>query len=507
MAAADDRTSESIAQAADGPSESVVDPAPAAPPYTPLTETPAPYSAVSLLAILGFSVAVVYGAGLTVAALVALLQKTPLLIAWSLLIPAAAAAVCAAAHLRIRNSEGALSGLALTRWGLGVSLVLGLLYVAYFTATYLAVSAQAKAFADQWFDDLAHDRIAEAYLLTLPPPRPTVDDKLRAILELDYNRGAPGKGGLSEFRRQLIVRHIQQGGAAAKVTYLGAQAPAFDKDGYHVDLSYRLESPAATIDVVVTVVGSESRSGDYAGRQWTMKPSRPGGPPTYTAEGTRMLELATRAAKFAGDWIDKQKKAFPDRNGIGGPEDAYLSTLRAADRDGLTKAKDKMRDAPDPSAVIKLRDDDPACKTFLDGFETYQKGSLIVADSKTFWAPDAPKGDKTIREDIIEKARKLFDREPWDADTLQLTGSVPLHFQDADGERFGFDMEIAVKPDYAVEARLFVANDAPFDSAPAWRIHSIELVSAKSAAGGGPSQRPGRTGSPTGPGGLGEPRP
>src|SRR5260370_15621505 len=182
MADAADRASESIAEAADRASESVGDSASAAAPSAPGGETPAPYSAVSLLAILGFSLAVVYGAGLTVASLVALLQRTPLLIAWSLLIPAAAAAVCAAAHLRIRNSEGALSGLALTRWGLGISLILGLLYVAYFTATYLAVSAQAKAFADQWFDDLAHDRVAEAYLLTLPPPRPTVDDTLRSRL-------------------------------------------------------------------------------------------------------------------------------------------------------------------------------------------------------------------------------------------------------------------------------------------------------------------------------------
>ena len=89
------------------------DPNTAAPP----DEAPKSYSSLSLLALGGLAVAVVYALVVLVGAAVALFDRMPwILPTWSLAVPVAAVVLCWAARVQIQNSEGALTG-ALDRLG------------------------------------------------------------------------------------------------------------------------------------------------------------------------------------------------------------------------------------------------------------------------------------------------------------------------------------------------------------------------------------------------------
>ena len=152
--------------------------APAAAPSGP-DEAPRPYSSVSFLAIGGFALAVGYGVVITTGALVALFYRMPwVLPVWSLAFPLAAVAVCWAARSRIANSEGTLTGLKLTSWGLYLSFGFGVVYGAYYAACYLSVTQMAKGFVNDWLEDLRKDELEKAFRLTVPPPRPSDDANL-----------------------------------------------------------------------------------------------------------------------------------------------------------------------------------------------------------------------------------------------------------------------------------------------------------------------------------------
>src|SRR5437588_9050789 len=137
---ADAVTGESPAGAAPAPADGAA----------PADAAPRPYGAVSVLAVIGFALAALYAGVMAAAALIALFTHTPILIplAW-LLVPVAAAVLCGAAWVQIRGSEGALSGRRLAAWGIGLGLLVGLLYTAHYPATYLVVTPPARGLAAQ----------------------------------------------------------------------------------------------------------------------------------------------------------------------------------------------------------------------------------------------------------------------------------------------------------------------------------------------------------------------
>ncbi len=182
-----------MAEAADRPADqSVAASIPEAPPPAG-DDAPRVYSSVSIVAIIGLVVAVLYAATVGVGGLIALFHRAPYILPlWLFAVPVGAAAVCWAARARIRASEGALTGARLTTWGVGISAVVGLLYAAYYAGCYMAVTTQATRFMDDWFDKLKNDGLEQArkyqrkadenapldlaFLQTLKPPRPQEDD-------------------------------------------------------------------------------------------------------------------------------------------------------------------------------------------------------------------------------------------------------------------------------------------------------------------------------------------
>jgi hypothetical protein len=87
---------------------------------------------------------------------------------WLLVLPLAGLLLSWVARGQILRSEDTLSGLSLCNWGLGIVVVFGLMYGAYYAATYVAVRKQAAAFADDWVHRLEQGDVAGAFALTLP---------------------------------------------------------------------------------------------------------------------------------------------------------------------------------------------------------------------------------------------------------------------------------------------------------------------------------------------------
>ncbi len=82
-----------------------------------------------------------------VSTLVALFQGLPVFLPSAVLwLAAAAAGVSFLAQLRIRNAEGTMAGMVLARWGLWLSVLMGVTYFVYIWVTGLALAKQADDF-------------------------------------------------------------------------------------------------------------------------------------------------------------------------------------------------------------------------------------------------------------------------------------------------------------------------------------------------------------------------
>jgi hypothetical protein len=459
-----------MAEATERPADDkgTITPSPAAPsiPVAPplaADEAPKPYSSVSLLAIGGFVLAVAYSAVVVVSAAVALFNHTPLLLSsWTLLVPFAAVVVSLAARARIAGSEGALTGSRLTTWAIGLSLGVGLVYGAgYYAGAYWALTKQAKDFTDGWLELLRKDDLNKAFLLTLPPPRPSADDpNLRGRIETEFDRGGGNQGQFTQFRWSELVRQFEQGGADAQVQFLGVKEFSYDKGAYNIQLSYRLVTRAVTSDLVCTAVGVDSA--DESGtRQWYVRETIHAGAPVMTDEGERITALSTPARMFAQQWVKEIGDWQWDK--------AYLDTLPVAERQRLDKERDKA---------------------FKDGLDAFRKGGFVRTDPATFWAPPN-EGDAKIAE-----VRGLFGRGGENPDSVQVGPTMPVYRREGDRVFLGFDVTIQIPPvGDLVQGRLTVAADSPEpgQAIGIWRVDALDLISVKSLGA------PNNSGPPRGP--------
>ena len=164
------------------------------------TET---YQPLSLLALAGFGLAVVYALVVVIGAAVALFGRIPWLMpSWTYLLPIAALILCGAARMRIRDSEGTMSGMAFTTWGLRLAVIVGLTYAAYNGATFFAVRGQAVDCADTFFEYLKRGELEQAYLFSMGIPAKDVDKaELRNMLESRFNTPKGPSGSVGDFSR------------------------------------------------------------------------------------------------------------------------------------------------------------------------------------------------------------------------------------------------------------------------------------------------------------------
>src|SRR3954467_804126 len=123
-----------------------------------LPSTPQPgelaYRPISALALAGFILGLLFAGMVVVSTLVGLVQGLPVFLpGWALGLALAAAVICCLAQYRIQSAEGTLAGLVLARWGLWLSVLLGVTYFVYTWVTGLALAKQATDFLMAKADD------------------------------------------------------------------------------------------------------------------------------------------------------------------------------------------------------------------------------------------------------------------------------------------------------------------------------------------------------------------
>jgi hypothetical protein len=463
-------------------------------PTTSVTPTPRPsatddvYRPVSLMALGAFLLAALFALLLAVGGAVALFGSTPLLMSlWVLGIPVVAALASWAARWHIRASEGTLSGTALTRWGIGISVVLGVVYVAYYLGTYVAIEQQATAIADKFMDLLKKGDIEQAYVLCLPPEsQPPPGGNLRQDLEILFGEPRGKQPAFGQFRQFDGTRLVSSEGPGIECRLVDMVSWQYDakEQGYKVLLRYHLKRPDVAFDYVVTVVGADPKKGGD-GRQWHVLAGETRHDNLHlTQEGLRRRRCTQASNSFLRKWIEAQTENKA--------EEAWKGTLPPSQRKA---AGEVLRRTPAVLALPvtgtgALGAYDAAQRDLLLSWLAFQNGSVVRAQDKVFYA------NPQQRPEILRAIEGLF--------ALGLArragiwtpgqGDVP-NWAEADGRiRVAHDFLLTVvnremnKAEWTVSAEVVTeALSSEADKPDDWRLASVDLVTGTS----GGSLRPG----------------
>jgi hypothetical protein len=457
-------------------------------PAMPSAEKPEAYRPISILAIVGFTLACLYAVVIFGGAVVSFaLTRTPWLIPISLAlaIPLGAAALCWIARSQILSSEGTLAGLPLTKWGLAVSFVFALGYVAYFAATAVAVRQQAATFAGQFFDTLQRGEIDRAFLLTRPPSaRPPEGPDQRNAIENELNDSPDVKapGAYSEFCQKDYVRLFSQAGTAAKAELLSVGDWDYKEGGFKVPMRYQITSPLMSFELQLTVQSREGRTKDTKGRaeakgrQWAVVPPETRAESAYilNAEGEALLVKRYASARlFAQEWAAKVS-AGRDWDSV------YLDCLPPDQRKAALALLEKHGPAMTAVGAAPMLVGDKDCLAYLQTKAKLSGASFVLTDEKKFWA------DPKVRPEMTATVRNVFQegvrQGPPPSVTLTAT-PVPLWSNEGGKVRFGIDFQILQLTKFKAEGMLYVETDAakavpePSD----WRIDRVEMLRARSA--------------------------
>jgi len=240
------------------------------------------YRPVSAWAIAGIAIGGIYAGMVAATTIIALVRGEPFFLpSWVVVAPAAGAIISLLAQRQIQNSEGTRVGMGLARWGLGLSVVVGLGYFAYSMFTGMALAKQAGDFLTLKADDDSgfFARLQEggrdpvevnaAFLLTLPSnDREGLkkDDEKNLRFYQDQATKDNPQGLLSRFRTGKLVRAIvESGNKATEIESLGTEQWYYEKGAYHVDRRYRIQTPEVVFDMIFPVQTSRDRKGE---RKW-----------------------------------------------------------------------------------------------------------------------------------------------------------------------------------------------------------------------------------------------
>ncbi len=468
----------------------------AAAPQVTSSPADAAYRPLSIPAVVGCAVAALYAAFLVVCWTASFLTGMPLYLPYSsLLVPAVAVVLSALGWLQVQRSEGTRAGGGLAVWGMALGGLFGLGYWAYLTGTRLAVGAQAQAFADGWIDQVRKGQLDEAFRLTVPPDqRPQAGPDLRRNLELRFNSADPAAGrpgAFTAFRDSdavLLLNHgrNEESGGGTTVRPLGLKEWSYSGRTYHVLLEYELQTAERSVHLQVALQGTES---SQEGRQWAVitRQTQPRPPFEEQPLGARVMALKGSSSAFMNGWLAKV--------GAGQGADAYLETLEPARRRELQAAVAARLVgeglAPGVGPAVGAA---AGRQELLPGYREFQKGNIIRADQKTFWA------EGPLRTAIPAEVRRMFSRAPRAFAVALRPNPMNMVAWDRDGDkvRFANDFQLIIFPRYLVEGTFVVETDAAvLDDAnanPVWRVAAIDLTAGRSGPGGagaGPAGKPG----------------
>lgn len=293
-----------------------------APPGEPLV-----YRPLAGLAVAGFALAALFAGLVLVSAVVGLAQGAPAFLpTWMLALAAAGAILSFLGQRQVQNSEGTRAGIALTRWGLWLSVFLGLSYFAYVFFTGLAITQQADAFLREKTDSDSgflprlqaagknRQDFNRAFLLSLPLDRrggsdPTSQEKM--VADFDQTGPLGQTGMLSTFRTNDLVVALMQGGEDMGVEPLAVKDWKYEKRSYQVFRAYRITVPEAVLEVLLTVKSTEgSESGEK--RTWFVDMNESGFiNKMLTPLGKDLQALRSQAHTYLLNWSLKVIEGAP----------------------------------------------------------------------------------------------------------------------------------------------------------------------------------------------------
>jgi hypothetical protein len=463
------------------------------------------YRPLSKLAFAAIFVAGSYSVLVVVFAAVAVATGWPLFLnLWNLIFPVTGVVLAYAGRQHIRNSEGILSGLALTTWAWWLSILFGLGYGAYYFGTYTAVSWQAEDYLTRWFDRIRAGKINEAFLDTQEPAKRKFDNPSDS--DFMYQRYGMNigqrKGFLSVFQDLELVRLLQNAGPDVEVKLLGVKNWEFDKGGYQVTETYRITTPEGDFNSSLLVKSSESK--EIEGRQWQVDLQT-----LHFAERPRLSPLGQaldrwrqQSRRFAADWLIKRSHgdllgAFLDTRPLSERTSLQRGFLDRTALAGL-RAGVSIAGAGVDFALLEMyalfrADGQVRCALYLPGYWDYCTGQLVRADGFV--------SVKSVRTDIVRNVKRYF-QDPAHL-VLQRVGEGRGRFvilnKDQGPVQFFHDVPLAVHlkgssaaPDFHCEAALIVESDPgplSVDRYPNWRIVGLELI-----RGGKPAVDPTRAG-------------
>lgn len=400
------------------------------------------YQPLSLLALAGFGLAVVYALVVLLGGAVALFGRIPWLMpGWTFMVPIAILILCWAARTRIQNSEATLSGLAFTTWGFRLAILFGLTYTAYYVFTFFAVRLQAVEFANSFFEELKKGHADRAFLLAQGlSDRGMNSDQMRDMLESRFNQPAAqptSTGFLTRFRQEQFVRFIEMDGSNAKITPQGVSDWEYGKGGYRMILNYHVATSLAEYDMRVETFRRDPKPDEPKDSlKWQVLLTRGEtamiGKPMATPRGQEFMKRMGKAQAFAMDWAAKSSD----------PE-----ALKPAECERLNK--------------------------------------LIQIDEKKFWG-------KNRRAEIIKRARNTFQLgssgKPMFSISLQPPiVTLPLLHESEGRTTVLLDAALRYFDDsgvnlvYLAGGRLVVSaeNDSAAGSQSAWRVDALEIDSGR----------------------------
>ena len=127
------------------------------------------YQPLSILAIGAIAVVGLFTALVMALMVIGLLTRKPVLEPIVVLLDLVGLGLALVARWQIQTSEGTRAGLKLTRWALGLGIVFGCVYMAYYFGNVLAIRQQAKEFSHAWLKLLAEKDFKQAFYLSNPP--------------------------------------------------------------------------------------------------------------------------------------------------------------------------------------------------------------------------------------------------------------------------------------------------------------------------------------------------
>jgi hypothetical protein len=474
------------------------------------------YRPVSVLAIVGFIIALVLGIVLLGSTIAAFVRGAPLLDPWilpfSMILSVVGIVISLLAWWQIRQSEGTRAGVALAKWGWWLSLLFGLGYLAYYFAFEAAVGLEAADFTDKWFAKLREGDVNSAFLLTLDPDRrkdllPNRPDHMAQFTLV----GEQGVSELQTFEAKDFIRFMLQGGTAGEVQSQGVREWKYlsEPKAYQVQLSYRLHTPEGEMDCLVTLRSGSNKGKKSGGRQWyvVLADTSRSGFTRPSDLGIAIEAWSNQASAFVDGWFGMLGK--------GDLWEAYLDTLEPTERERLRHEFASWKKAHSVAWVAGVWAGGPVCAMALpvsvvlsatgpanvEGYRQFVQGSFIGGQEAFLAKGEGQKPEeKALREETLRALIGIFQMQtgeyslkhpaapapmtrrmghmatwkPGPDDRLQMTHTYQIFvFHKASG--------VQQPPKYRYDVRLDLESDpgpVSLDRKPEWRLAAVKLLDA-----------------------------